>query len=178
MKGGGHGEAARTRRRGGRDWGRREPRERRWRRSGETGAEPQDPASTLCPAWCGGSRGALRHCALRAAAEKQQRGEANEPAAPGADPGLSGRRAARPQRNHHPHLGHPDRRPLRPRCLSPPCRHPQPRNNSCRRGPAQASEGQAGVPPPTAGLHREPRGPVTSRSLPALERPADAPTSG
>lgn len=66
--------------------------------------------------------------------------------------------------------------PLRPRCRSPPRRHPQLRNNSCReRVRLRASEGQGRRSAPTAGLQRELRRPGTSRSFACIRAPCRRP---
>ena len=97
-----------------------------------------------------------------AAAEKQRKGEANEPQLLARTPGSRGaarRGAAAAGTITHTSVVRTGG-PLRPRCRSPPRRHPQLRNNSCReRVRLRASEGQGRRSAPTAGLHREPRGP-------------------
>ena len=113
-----------------------------------------------------------------AAAEKQQKGEANEPQVLARTPGSRGaaRRGAAAAgtitRTSVTRTGGP----LRPRCLSPPRRHPQLRSNSCReRVRLRASEGQGRRSAPTAGLHREPRGPGTSPSFACIRAPCRRP---
>lgn len=176
---GGHGEAARTRRRGGREWGRRAE-ERSVGGSGVGGDSEAEAGETgvslriLCPhpsaprgvwgVWLPGSPCVTAPSG--AAAEKQQKGEANEPQLPARTPGSRGA-----TRCGAPAAGTITRTsvartggPLRSRCPSPPRRHPQLRNNSCREGVRlRASEGQGRRRAPTAGLQLEPRGPGTAR---------------
>ena len=133
----------------------------------------------LCPppsaprgVWLPGSPGVT--ALSGAAAEKQQKGEANEPQLPARTPGSrgAGRRGAAAAgtitRTSVARTGGP----LRPRCRSPPRRHPQLRNNSCReRVRLRASEGQGRRSAPTAGLQRELRRPGTSRSFACIRAP-------
>lgn len=146
--------------------------------SGGDGGEPQDPLPPpLRPAWCVAPGEPLRHCGAqgrcREAAKGEKRMNRSSWRGPRAPRGGAARAAAAGTITctSVTRTGGP----LRPRCSSPPRRHPQLRNNSRReRVRLRASEGQAGVPPRPRACIGSPEG-QSLVPLPALERLADAP---